>query len=306
MKTTISGIWRDRGGNAVATDVPGADQGTHGPGGRQSDSAPGAWRVAGAERPDLRQRRSLGPGARIPPHRYRAGLRQRGERRSGLRESGVRRDEVFITTKFNPPDRIPPPKRSGASRRSASTTWTCTWSTGREGPDPGLAGNGTGASAGYARSIGVSNFDVGELERVMAGATIAPVVNQVQLNPFSYRRALLDDARRARPGGRGLQPARNRPPPLRPDHPAGGTSRGRTPAQVLLRWCIQHDLVVLPKSTHRDRIEENGQRSSTSPSPRTTWPNSTRSTVRPKPAAPSNGNGGDGPIRQHARRGRSR
>ena len=34
---------------------------------------------------------------------------------------------------------------------------------------------------------------------------------------------------------------------------------GRTSAQVLLRWCVQHDLVVLPKSTHRDRIAENAQ-----------------------------------------------
>jgi 2,5-diketo-D-gluconate reductase A len=34
---------------------------------------------------------------------------------------------------------------------------------------------------------------------------------------------------------------------------------GRTPAQVLLRWCVQRGLVVIPKSTHRDRIEENAQ-----------------------------------------------
>ena len=34
---------------------------------------------------------------------------------------------------------------------------------------------------------------------------------------------------------------------------------GRTPAQVLIRWCLQRDLVVLPKSTHRERIEENAQ-----------------------------------------------
>ena len=36
-------------------------------------------------------------------------------------------------------------------------------------------------------------------------------------------------------------------------------SIGRTPAQVLLRWSLQHDLVVIPKSTHRERIEENAQ-----------------------------------------------
>ena len=34
---------------------------------------------------------------------------------------------------------------------------------------------------------------------------------------------------------------------------------GRTPAQVLLRWCLQHDLLVIPKSVHRDRIGENAQ-----------------------------------------------
>ena len=34
---------------------------------------------------------------------------------------------------------------------------------------------------------------------------------------------------------------------------------GRTPAQVLLRWCLQRDMVVIPKSTHRERIEENSQ-----------------------------------------------
>ena len=34
---------------------------------------------------------------------------------------------------------------------------------------------------------------------------------------------------------------------------------GRTPAQVLLRWCLQHDLLVIPKSVHHDRIRENAQ-----------------------------------------------
>ena len=44
----------------------------------------------------------------------------------------------------------------------------------------------------YARAIGVSNFDAGELDQVIAGASVAPVVDQVQFNPSAYRKALLD------------------------------------------------------------------------------------------------------------------
>ena len=110
---------------------------------------------------------------------------------------------------------------------------------------------------GYARSIGVSNYDAAELDEVFAGATVPPVVNQIQLNPFAYRRALLEEGRKRRIVSEAYSPL--------------GTGRhlgnsavkriaarvGRTPAQVLLRWCVQHDLVVLPKSTHRERIAEN-------------------------------------------------
>ena len=112
---------------------------------------------------------------------------------------------------------------------------------------------------GYARSIGVSNFGVRELDQVLAAATIPPVVDQVQFSPFEYRRALLEHALQRSVAVEAYSPL--------------GTGRhlsnqtvgriasrvGRTPAQVLLRWCLQHDLVVIPKSTHRERIEENAQ-----------------------------------------------
>ena len=112
---------------------------------------------------------------------------------------------------------------------------------------------------GYARSIGVSNFDVTELAEVMDGATVPPVVDQVNLSPFTYRRALVDESR-----ARSLEVEAYSPLGTG-RHLANGTvnriaSRiDRMAAQVLLRWCLQHDLVVLPKSTHRPRIEENAQ-----------------------------------------------
>jgi diketogulonate reductase-like aldo/keto reductase len=48
---------------------------------------------------------------------------------------------------------------------------------------------------GYARSIGVSNFNVAELQQLLATASIAPVVNQVQFSPYEYRKGHLDACR---------------------------------------------------------------------------------------------------------------
>src|SRR5581483_11328263 len=110
---------------------------------------------------------------------------------------------------------------------------------------------------GYARSIGVSNFDVQQLDDVLAMAGTEPVVDQVQFSPFEYRQRL-------------LAAARERSVMLEAYSPLGtgrhlsaravrrvAAAAGRTPAQVLIRWCIQRGTIVLTKSTHRERIEEN-------------------------------------------------
>jgi diketogulonate reductase-like aldo/keto reductase len=84
-------------------------------------------------------------------------------------------------------------------------------------------------------------------------------VNQVQFSPYEYRKALLDSCRENNialeaysPLGTGRH--------LDSETVAGIAERqGRTPAQVLLRWCIERDIPVIPKSTHRERIAENGQ-----------------------------------------------
>ena len=112
---------------------------------------------------------------------------------------------------------------------------------------------------GYAGSIGVSNFSVDELEQVIAIAGTPPVINQVQFSPFEYRKSLLEACE-------SLQVSVEAYSPLGTGRHLGDPSVselaervGRTPAQVLLRWCLQRHAIVLPKSTHRERIEENGQ-----------------------------------------------
>jgi 2,5-diketo-D-gluconate reductase A len=177
-----------------------------------------------------------------------------------LHDSGVPREEVFITTKFYPGHRDPAAEAENSLRRigvDQVDLYIIHWPQG--GPSWAWPGMERARELGYARSIGVSNFSVGELEEVTAAASVAPAVNQVQFSPFEYRRALLEACRQ-----RGIALEAYSPLGTGRHLSNEGVSRiaqraGRTPAQVLLRWCLQHDIPVITKSTHRERIEENAQ-----------------------------------------------
>ena len=110
---------------------------------------------------------------------------------------------------------------------------------------------------GKARAIGVSNYTIRHLDELLSRAKEPPSVNQVELNPFLHQRALLEHCRR-----HGIQLEAYGPLVRghRMDHPVlvrVARKHGRTPAQVLLRWGLQHDLVVIPKSVREERIREN-------------------------------------------------
>ena len=177
-----------------------------------------------------------------------------------LRESGVARDEVFITTKFHP-GRRDPLREAAYSIEQLEVDYVDLYLVHWPGGGATWAWPGMEAAhaRSYARAIGVSNFDPDELDQVLARATVAPVVDQVHFNPSAYRKALLnacaerDIALEAySPLGTGAQ--------LDDPVVTGIADRlGRTPAQVLLRWCVQRGIPVITKSTHRDRIAENAQ-----------------------------------------------
>jgi 2,5-diketo-D-gluconate reductase A len=179
-----------------------------------------------------------------------------------LRDSGVPREQVFITTKFLPRRRWNDPvaqaeislRRLGVEQIDL---YLVHWPEG--GATWAWDGMERARGHGLARFIGVSNFSAAELEAVIAAGTVSPAVNQVEFNPQHYRRALVDSCGRHDVAVEAYSPL--------------GTGRyvadatvakiaqqtGRTPAQVLLRWCLQHGLIVIAKSTHQARIHENAQ-----------------------------------------------
>ena len=179
---------------------------------------------------------------------------------TALRDSGLPRDVVFITTKFYPGNHDPVAAVEQSLARLGVEhvdLYLIHWPQG--GPTWAWPGMERAREMGAARAIGVSNFSAGEVAQVIEAGTVPPAVNQVEFNPVHYRRGLADACRKQDVTVEAYSPL--------------GTGRhlsdkavrqvakhaGRTSAQVLLRWCLQHGIPVIPKSTHRERIEENAQ-----------------------------------------------
>jgi 2,5-diketo-D-gluconate reductase A len=110
---------------------------------------------------------------------------------------------------------------------------------------------------GRARSIGVSNFEVAHLERLAAECNVVPAVNQIELHPY-----FLNEEVRAHGESHGI--ATEAWSPIA----QGGVLRDpviteiaerleRTAAQVVLRWHVQRDSIVFPKSVTPERVREN-------------------------------------------------
>jgi diketogulonate reductase-like aldo/keto reductase len=178
----------------------------------------------------------------------------------GLRESGLPRDQMFITTKFHPRRTEPVAELERSLERlgvERVDLYIVHWPGG--GPTWAWPGMERAQELGYARSIGVSNFDVAELQQLLATARVAPVVNQVQFSPYEYRKGLLEACNAAAIALEAYSPLGHG------RHLGSETATQiarrleRTPAQVLLRWCLQRDVPVIAKSTHRERIAENAR-----------------------------------------------
>lgn len=181
-----------------------------------------------------------------------------------VRESGLPREQVFVTTKLWNSDHGYAPaikageqslKRLGLDRIDL---YLIHW------PEPGRRTESWRALSelrqrGIARSIGVSNYTIAHLRELMASSDVVPAVNQVEFNPFLYQRELLDFCTAhgialvaycllAR--AQKLDDARLR---------KIAAKHGKTAAQVMIRWILQHGVAAIPKSSRPERIKENAR-----------------------------------------------
>jgi len=181
-----------------------------------------------------------------------------------LRKSGVSRDDVFIITKV-----------WNSDQGYESTLQACNKSLQKLGlsyldlylihwPVHGMSEETWKAMVRLlqeqkTRAIGVSNYDIDDLSQLMQSSDVLPAVDQVEFHPFLYQERLLRFCEK-----NGIQMEAYSPLTrgMRISHPtivAVANKYRKTPAQVLIRWNLQHGLVVIPKSVHEERILENSK-----------------------------------------------
>jgi diketogulonate reductase-like aldo/keto reductase len=110
---------------------------------------------------------------------------------------------------------------------------------------------------GRARAIGVSNYMPHHLDELLAHATVSPAVNQFELSPFLARWALVDLCREHGIAVETYSPLTKGRMLDDPRLVELAARYSKSTAQILIRWALDHGFVVIPKSTHPERIREN-------------------------------------------------
>ncbi len=184
-----------------------------------------------------------------------------GEVGTALRESGVAREEVFVTTKCLPElagQELDTLRRSLELLDADSVDL---WLIHAPAQDADVRLSMWRAflearEAGLAKNIGVSNFGVEMIDELTTATGSTPVVNQIRWSPLLYDATVLEGHRARGVALEGYSALR------------GGTlddqtvrevaeRAGRTPAQVIIRWHIQHGVIVIPRSRSVERIRAN-------------------------------------------------
>lgn len=179
-----------------------------------------------------------------------------------VKQSGVARERIFVTTKLWNSDQgyASALKAFGRSRDRLDLNYVDLYLI--HWPEPGKRRDAWRAlveikKQGRSRSIGVSNYTIAHLDELINESVVVPAVNQVEFSPFLYQRKLLDYC-----NARGIRltaycPLTHGDKLEHPTITSIASKHGKTAAQILLRWALQHDVIAIPKSSRHERIKEN-------------------------------------------------
>jgi 2,5-diketo-D-gluconate reductase A len=179
----------------------------------------------------------------------------------GVRDSRIAREDVFITTKL-------PPDGAGRARETLSASlaaldteyvdlWLIHWPPGGAASPETWRALVAARREGRARAIGVSNYSIAQIDELIETTGEAPAVNQVKWSPSLHDPDRLAAHRERGVILEGYSPFKSTS--LR--HPTLveiANAHGVTQAQVVVRWHIQHEIVVIPKTAQLDRLGTNG------------------------------------------------
>jgi 2,5-diketo-D-gluconate reductase A len=177
-----------------------------------------------------------------------------------VKDSGLDREQVFVTTKLRPQDARHARRTLESSLRLLNTgyvdLWLIHWPTGRDELVSTWQELLSAKDAGLVRNVGVSNYSPVQIDLLTKSTGQQPAVNQIPWSPAEHDPALLEEHRRRGvvvEGYSGLKNTDLHNPVLTEI----AQNHQVTPAQVVLRWHLEHDIVILPRSSRHERIATN-------------------------------------------------
>jgi len=179
-----------------------------------------------------------------------------------VRKSGIPREQVFVTTKLwnndQGKDRTPRAFEESLNELKLGyiDLYLIHW------PVKGLRQQTWDAllklqDKGKYRALGVSNYTIKHLEELLANSSVVPAVNQVEFQPFLYQKELLNFCKKHGIQLEAYSPLTKGQRLNDPRLIDVAKRYKRSVPQMLIRWCLQHEVVAIPKSATKKRIEEN-------------------------------------------------
>ncbi len=181
-----------------------------------------------------------------------------------IQATGIKRETIFVTTKLWNSDQGMKPALKAFDKSLKNLNldyldlYLIHW------PVHGLRHDSWKAfeklyQQGLCKAIGVSNYTQRHLTELLSTCDTKPMVNQVEFSPFLYQQDLLAFCQQNRIQLQAYSPLTRGQKLQDPRVLSIAAAHGKSSAQILIRWCIQHQVVCLPKSVQKDRIFANSQ-----------------------------------------------